>query len=549
MSVSVCSPSIINKNTHVVFRVDASLQIGSGHVMRCITLANGLKKQGATVSFISREHIGNLNDFIKNQGFRVYELPLLASSDDLIVSKEQASKLFHSAWLGVSQLEDIEECQKILQDLQVDWLVVDHYALDIQWEGALTEFCQNCMVIDDLGDRKHQCDLLLDQNYDSTQFKYQNLVPDSCLVLSGSKYALLRDEFAQWREVSLKRRTHFKFEHLLITLGGVDVDNVTGQILTSLKKCNLPKTLKITVVMGAMAPHLQSVKALAKSMPFVTEVKANVTNMAEVMTSADCAIGAAGATTWERCCLGLPTIQMVVAENQKQSANALAASGAVKLLNSLKELPGLVETAMDWMQVVSLKASNVCDGLGVKRVIDSLNETSLIKVTQSQNLIEIKDYVALDSEEHRLVLKMRNASSIKRWMYHTDDITPQEHSKFIESLKDNQSKRYFLVNQADTILGGINLTEINSQNKTAELGIFVNPFLSIKGIGQLLIQQAFDYAYNTLDLKTLKLEVFEDNERAIKAYLKSGFKIVESKLKNNQSIVCMQKELIEQDIK
>jgi len=548
MKMPDSSLSNINKSMHVVFRVDASLQIGTGHVMRCITLAKALKKQGATVSFISREHAGNLNQFIREQGFTVYVLPLLADSDALIDYVEQDEVLFHSAWLGVSQQEDAEKCQRILQNLQADWLIVDHYALDQQWEILLTEYCRNLMVIDDLGDREHECDLLLDQNYDSSQLKYQNLVPNSCWVLYGPEYALLRDEFAKWRETSLKNRTHIELKHLLITLGGVDVDNVTGQILTSLKNCNLSSTLKVTVVMGEMAPHLQSVKSLASKMPFRTEVKVNVTNMAELMAKADCAIGAAGATTWERCCLGLPTIQMVIAENQKQSAKALSLADAVKLLESIGELPGLVETAKDWMQVVSLKARNVCDGLGVKRVMDSMNELSLVNVTQGQNLIDIKDYVALNSKEHGLVLKMRNAPSIKCWMYHTDDITPEEHFKFIESLKDNQSKRYFLVKQADTVLGSLNLTEIDSQNQTAELGIYVNPFLSIKGIGQLLIQKAFDYAYNSLDLKTLKLEVFEDNERAIKAYLKSGFKVVESKLKNNQTIVCMQKELIEQDI-
>lgn len=548
MTMPACSQSNINQSNHAVFRVDASLQIGTGHVMRCLTLAQALKRQGVKVSFISREHIGNLNDFIKNQGFRVYGLPLLASSDDLIADVEQGENLFHSAWLGVSQQEDAQQCQTILQALHVDWLIVDHYALNQQWERMLVDYCQHCMVIDDLGDREHECDMLLDQNYDSTQLKYQNLISDSCRVLLGSQYALLRDEFAHWREASLKRRINVEFKHLLITLGGVDVNNVTGQILTTLKNCNLPKILKITVVMGPMAPHLQSVKALATTMPFVTEVKVNVANMAELMASADCAIGAAGATTWERCCLGLPTIQMVIAENQKQSATALASAGAVKLLNSIEELPGLVETAMDWMQQVSLKASDVCDGLGVERVIASLNTLNFTQAMHNQNLIEIKNYVSLTVDEHHLVLKMRNAPSIKRWMYHTADITEAEHFKFIESLKHNPSKRYFLVKQADIVLGSINLTEINSQNKTAELGIYVNPFLSVKGIGQLLMQQAFCFALNSLYLKTLWLEVFSDNERAINAYLKSGFEVIESKVKANQSIICMQKTLTAQDL-
>ena len=543
MTSPIFSQFTFDENSQVVFRVDASLQIGSGHVMRCLTLAQALKKQGAKVSFICREHVGNLNDFITHQGFKVYSLPILTKLGQLQSDNQDELPLFHAKWLGSQQEQDAQACQSILQAVTVNWLIVDHYALDQKWEQRLAEYYQHLLVIDDLGDRKHVCDLLLDQNYGSTPAKYQDLVPDSCQILAGSQYALLRPEFAQWRTLSLKRRSEVRFDHLLITLGGVDVDNVSGQILTALRTCKLPKTLKVTIVMGATAPHLHSIQVLAKTLPFETQVKVNVINMAELMAIADCAIGAAGATTLERCCLGLPTIQMVIAENQKQSAKALASAGAVKLLNSIEELPGLVENAIDWMQSVSLEARNVCDGFGVNHVIACLNEKGLDTQFESHSTIDIKDYVSLDLNEHQFVLKMRNAPGIKRWMYHGNTITEKEHFEFIESLKHNQSKRYFLVKEADKVLGSVNLTDINQQNKTAELGVYVNPFLSIKGTGQQLIKQAYYIAFHTLHLKTLRLEVFSNNERAINAYLKSGFEIVESKMKNNQSVICMQRTL------
>lgn len=229
------------------------------------------------------------------------------------------------------------------------------------------------MVIDDLGDRKHDCDLLLDQNYGSTPEKYQNRVPSHCKILAGSNYALLRPEFAQWREVSLKRRENSQaIKTVLVTLGGVDPDNVTEQVLKQLAKTSLNPLTQIIVVMGATAPHLASVQKQAQTMPYKTTVKTNVSNMAEIMTNADLAIGAAGATTWERCCLGLPTIQMVIAENQRQIAQALANDGVVKLMGDIAQLPGLVETANQWQTAMSLKAAQITDGLGCKRVVDNM---------------------------------------------------------------------------------------------------------------------------------------------------------------------------------
>ena len=361
----------------IVIRTDASLQIGTGHVMRCLTLAKALKAQGANVSFICREHIGHLINSIQQQGFEVFVLPRLPT---LTMTRpgqfETEPKLFHADWLGVSQQEDAAACQNVLKNELVDWLIIDHYAIDERWQLRLKKAYKKLMVIDDLGDRRHRCDLLLDQNYGSMADKYRDLVPSHCTVLTGANYALLRPEFAHWRAVSLKRRQNSGLNTLLITLGGVDQDNVTEQILQTLKNTNLSPSLTITVIMGSKAPYLQQITALASTLQVPTEVRVNVNNMAEVMANADLAIGAAGATTWERCCLGLPTIQMVIAENQKASAQALAKDQVIKLLDSVADLPGLVASASDWMQGVSHKASLVCDGLGVDRV---LNQLGLVK--------------------------------------------------------------------------------------------------------------------------------------------------------------------------
>ena len=346
----------------VIFRVDASLKIGTGHVMRCLTLAQLLKENGADAEFICRKHEGNLIDNIHSSGFNVQELEV---SEEIEVD----NKLAHSHWLGATQQQDADDCIDIFKARKFDWLIVDHYALDERWHKRLKPYYKNIMVIDDLADRKHQCDILLDQTFGRQKEDYSALTPEGCELLLGSQYALLRLEFAKWRAYSLKRRSKPEFKQLLLNMGGVDLDNVTEYILDELKTCNLPNDINIIIVMGGASPHLKSVKSKAYTLPYKIEVKIDVDNMAEIMANADIAIGAAGATTWERCCLGLPTIQIVIAENQKTIAKSLARNNAIKVLQDRKELSGIIREVTSWMTNVSEIARQITDGLGGTRVV------------------------------------------------------------------------------------------------------------------------------------------------------------------------------------
>lgn len=354
----------------IVFRVDASLEMGTGHVMRCLTLANALKEQGAECHFICREHPGNLIDKIQQAGFVVHSLPLTTNTQAFkqqLLNKE--NQLFHASWLGTSQAQDAQECQALLEKNQPDWLIVDHYALDKDWQQATQPYYKKLMVIDDLGDREHLADLLLDQNYGSTVKKYQGLVPDNCQILAGTQYTLLRPEFAEWREFSLQRRQNSSaINKILVTLGGVDPGNYTGKILTELAKANLSPEVEITVVMGATAPHLKAIKEQAAKMPVTTQVKENVSNMGELMSNADLAIGAAGATTWERCCLGLPTIQIAIASNQEHSAYILNKKNIIKSMVDIEEINQLLIDCLKWYPKLLLNTKNIIDGKGTERV-------------------------------------------------------------------------------------------------------------------------------------------------------------------------------------
>jgi len=348
----------------VVFRVDASLQMGTGHVMRCLTLAQALKEHGAGIKFICRKHEGNLIDKIRSSGFNVHELNAFKKA-------KVDNKLAHSHWLGVTQKQDSDDCINTLEAEKPDWLIVDHYALDEKWEKILKSYCKKIMAIDDLADRKHQCDILLDQNYGRSCKDYEAFVSESTKLLMGAQYSLLRPEFEQWRQYSLNRRKETNFKSLLINMGGVDTDNITEKIVERLRAANLPKDIIITIIMGKTAPHLQSVKGCASKLPYRSEVKIGVDNMAEIMANSDIAIGASGATSWERCCLGVPTIQLITAYNQEFIAQKLDKINAIKLVD-IKDVAENLENFQYWMNEVSENAKNITNGAGIKAVLEYL---------------------------------------------------------------------------------------------------------------------------------------------------------------------------------
>jgi UDP-2,4-diacetamido-2,4,6-trideoxy-beta-L-altropyranose hydrolase len=234
----------------------------------------------------------------------------------------------------------------------------------------------NLIVIDDLADRDHHCDLLLDQNLGRLPASYAGRVPEGCVCLTGTRYALLRDEFRQWRDRRPPESRTGCIRRILVTLGGADPDNVTGEVLSALSHCELAPGILVDIVMGHSSPHLAAVRAQVRELPFRATVTVGATNMAERMVLADLAIGAAGATTWERCCLGLPSLVVAIAANQRTFLRVVAEQG-LSAVADLSDLDAAVCTFVGRMQAEPDQyfamvdhASAAVDGLGASRVAD-----------------------------------------------------------------------------------------------------------------------------------------------------------------------------------
>lgn len=352
-----------------LFRCDASHRIGTGHVVRCLTLAKKLRESGAECRFVCRQHPGHLLDLIAESGFEVIALPAESGGDNGVTHTQPR----HAAWLGADWKSDAEQTIAALSAQQPDWLVVDHYAIDHRWESQLRPFCGRIMALDDLADRKHDCDVLLDQNLISNfRSRYNGLVSENCALLLGPEYALLQEKYSELHLQTPPRVGQVR--RILVYFGGVDQPNLTSLSIEAIRGLCRPD-LAVDVVINPRSPHTGSIREAALTHPWIT-LHEGLPSLAELMVKADLAIGAGGATSWERCCLALPTIVITLAENQVPIAHELHLHGFIELIGDhehvtkeyLQHKIHEVLTSPTTNEVRSARCRTLVDGRGTDRV-------------------------------------------------------------------------------------------------------------------------------------------------------------------------------------
>ena len=357
----------------VLIRADASRWMGSGHVMRCLTLADGLRRIGADCVFVCARLDGNLTHHIRSMGFPVFELPA-----------ESEARSLSAQGIGVIE-QDALQTRHFTENLKANWIVVDHYELDASWESIARPTGAKLIVLDDLANRLHKADVLVDQNLGRIADDYRDLVAPSCEVLTGSRYAMIRQEFVAHRQSSLLRRKSGTLNTVLMSFGGADSDNVTGRILELFIDQGLQRTLRsLVVVLGSQSAWKEETAGLVAEFGARGRLLCDVDNMAEIMSAADLSIGGGGTTAWERCCLGLPSLLLAIANNQVPVCTRLGEYGAAdylgdargsdwpgKLLDAIEELTRFPEK----LTAMSRQAGAVCDGMGVDRLINRIVES------------------------------------------------------------------------------------------------------------------------------------------------------------------------------
>ncbi|EGP46660.1 GCN5-related N-acetyltransferase [Achromobacter insuavis AXX-A] len=488
----------------VAIRVDASVEIGAGHVMRCLTLADGLAAAGATVHFLCRPHAGHLGDLIERRGHVLHLLPA--------PEKVGPDAGVYGAWLGDTLAGDCRATGDVLSRLRPEWLVVDHYALDASWQKPLRQWARRILVIDDLADRDHDCDILLDQNFyrDAGQ-RYGTRVSSRCTQLLGPRYALLRPEFCSERAVPRGRDGQVR--RVLVAFGGMDRDDYTSRFLAGLPAS--AQALEFDVVIGASHPRRAALSAFCDARPNVA-LHVQSSRMAELMQAADLAVGASGTSNWERFCVGVPTIAAAVAENQAPLLHDLMLEGA--LLGVALETPDAIGDCLrlfeyarhqpSLLRGLAEKGRRMVDGKGMARVLRRMltPEIALRLVT---------------AQDCRAIFEWRNDPRARAHAHDSSPLAFSSHARWFEAVLADPN-RVMLI--ATTASESAAVVRFDCAGSSATISIYLVPDMHGRALGPAVIRQASDWLLaERPEIERVLAEVKPENQASAQAFGEAGY--------------------------
>lgn len=484
----------MRKNNVIAFRVDASEEIGSGHLMRCLTLAEELHNSTREIQiiFVCRKLSSPQQDFIFSRGYFLKLLPNHPGCNS-------ENELFHAGWLKVSQKQDAIDTLKALENYDIEWLVVDHYAIDCKWEEVLRSRIKKIAVIDDLADRNHVCDLLVDQNLHANALnRYDHKLPETCRLLLGPKYALLRNEFLL---ASLNtERSFIAFRRILICFGGVDYQNHTYATLQVVAALGGP--VEVDVVVGVQCPHIHLIQKLCDANGY--ELHIQTKNIASLMIRADLSIGSGGGSLWERCAMGLPSIVLATTHNQKEQVSGLAENGIILAISEIGVgVDGCLGIAMrtvinnkELRESFSKHSLRLVDGLGASRVASHMNAMRISVRTAN-------------FEDAELVYGWRNHPDIRVHCRESDPIDYEVHAQWFKGACQSEHK-LILIGELDNVPVGVIRFDIVENE--AEVSIFMNPTLVSRGFGASILFHAEKFIKNNNpSISILNAEVLGGN--------------------------------------
>ena len=469
--------------------------------MRCLTLADALRRSDdANISFVSRQNPGHCCDQIEERGYRVSRLPALATQT-------------RGGWQ-----EDAVQTRLALESSgsRPAWLVVDHYAIGQEWERSCREVADHILVIDDLADRAHDCDVLLDQNLVAgLRDRYRGLVPDGCALLLGPRYAMLQAGYAQVRSVMQPRTGPIR--RLLISFGGADVDNLTGRALAGVLALNRPE-LRIDVVISDSSPHAGAIRRLAASHPQVA-VQGWLPTLAPLMAESDLMIGAGGATSWERLCLGLPSLVVIMAENQRPIAEELQRLGLVDLLGdsagvSESTFGSAVMAALDKgrnEEAIAARKAQV-DGNGARRVAAALTVNAATPLIARH----------AEAADAALLLDWANDPATRRNSFNTELISWETHCRWFSArLYDSAACSFYII--ATTDGAEVGQVRFEKEPRAWEIHYSMAPVFRGRGLGQSLLEAAIQRLCSERDVPLIRGRVRCDNVPSRRLFERLGF--------------------------
>lgn len=489
----------------IIFRTDSNNTIGTGHLMRCLSLAKELENK-TNISFILSHESSNAESLIKAK----------LNSCNVFVLPKSKYQYKHEQIFNFEQAnEDAHSTRNINQIGKTDWLIIDHYGIDEKWEIQFKDIIKRIMVIDDLANRKHHADILLDQNpYLNANKRYDNLVDNDCLHLIGPSYALLRDEFRITPKCMIKDNV----ENILISFGGVDFNNTTTNVLNALKDEKY-RDININVVMGNSCKHKEDVKKLCSDrLNFIYHEQ--ISYMAKLMSDVDLFIGAGGSTSLERMAMGLPSIVFSIANNQTKICEDLASQNLVKYaglaenfdINEFENLLDLSIKDFSWRKFVNSESVKLVDGRGVKKLSSIILSAG----------INFRKVTINDSKK---IFDWRNDEINRRFSNNPDKFSFSSHHQWLISFLNSDND--LLIAKSEEYEVGV--VRFDYKDNIAFISIYLVPTWHGLGYGRAILFSAISWLNNHKNgINRIEAEVLNSNKASLKIFFDTGFEILES---------------------
>lgn len=476
-----------------IFRADAAPEIGAGHVMRSLALAQALTQRGFRSVLAHRPRTVETVGAAWFEGTEFIELNMPESAE--------------AEWLRGHWPDGCDIC------------VVDHYGRDAGFEAALGGWARRIVVFDDLAEHDHACDLLINSAPDVSAESYGDRVPADCVLLLGPAYAPLRPIFTRLRQQSLMRRTRTQtVRRVVVSLGATDPDNITVLVLASLAR--VAPRLAVDVVLGSGAPHRAAVRCRVEQSGGLVQLHDTGGEIAELLVAADLTVGAAGVGAWERCALGLPSLVIPTAGNQCAVAAALEAGGAARVLAPPARTDAALDSALhelledaDLRVAQSRAGAALVDGRGLARSAQALDPER----TKDGASVRLRPAVPADTA---LLFNWQQDPRVRRHFRDPRPPTLAEHESWFEDRFDDPDCLFNIVLHNEQPAGVIRLELREAQGGGFEVSILTAPAYQGRGVAHAALAIARDLVPEAV----LRAEVLPDNHASHRLFESAGYR-------------------------
>lgn len=485
----------------LLIRADATIQMGTGHLMRCLALAQAVQRQGGVVYFAIFACSVPLQNRLIDEGF----------------------KLCHLLSCELGSLLDAQKTAQFAKQLQCDWVCVDGYQFGTDYQQYLNQLGCRSLFLDDYGHAEsYSADLILNQNLSAQPNLYQNRIPNTRLLL-GIKYTLLRKEFWQWR--GWQRKISTVANHLLITLGGSDPNNVTAWVLDALQKIQ-NQTFKITVIVGNTNPHRNALIEKVKHSIHEIDLVFDAIDMSSYLVSANLAISAGGSTTWELAFLGLPSLIVTLADNQRAIAQALHEKGIAISVGEASELNAdqfvnlLQQLAHnpEHRQMMSQKGQALIDGEGGDRVV----------MAMTGDRIRLRRAKWQDCEQ---IWQWANEPTTRQASFQSEPIPWEDHVQwFQQKLADEHSEFWLAIDTQDSPIGQVRFDPISTD--VMQISLSVDRHYRKQGLGVDILKMAVQQIFQNPSILAISAWIKPENRTSIRTFKMAQFRKIGTEYNN-----------------